>query len=229
MEYYDLIILVIANSSNIYDEFIKKYWLKFINYIEKNNINIKIYFLFDEIPTHLNIDNKYILSINKKTSLIPGVLEKTIFGFEYVYNNYDFKHIFRTNLSSFIILDKLLLINKELSNNNIYNGIIAKHNNIDFVSGSGFWLSKDNIQFIINNKNNINYKIIDDVSIGILLKDKKKNKLDRYNYNADRDKNNFQQIYNNILKSKHYHIRLKNNNRQNDIKFIEFLTNMFYN
>jgi hypothetical protein len=221
MENYNLIILVIANSSYIYDKFIINYWIPFIKYIENNNYNIKIYFLFDEIPKHLDISEKNIICNNQKVNLIPGVLKKTIFGFEYINKKYNYKHILRTNLSSFFIIDQLVKINKELADKNIYAGITT-HN---LVSGAGFWLSSDNINYIINNKDKLNYNIIDDLSLFILLKNKKTTKLGRYDYY---NQNNFENIYNNIKNGKYYHVRLKNGNRENDIKCIKFLTDKFY-
>jgi hypothetical protein len=221
MEKYNLIILVIANSSEIYDKFILKYWLPFIKYIENNNYSIKVYFLFDKIPIHLNISEKNIICNNQKVSLIPGVLKKTIFGFEYVNKKYNYKHILRTNLSSFFIINELVKINEELSDKEIYAGITT----YNLVSGAGFWLSSDNINYIINNKDKLNYNIIDDLSLFILLKDKKKTKLDRYDYH---NQNNFENFYNNIKKCKYYHVRFKNDNRDNDIKCMKFLTEKFY-
>ena len=154
-------------------------------------------------------------------SLIPGVLKKTIFGFEYINKKYNYKHILRTNLSSFFVVKELVKINEKLSDKNIYAGVTR----CNLVSGAGFWLSSDNINYIINNKDKLDYNIIDDLSLFILLKDKKKTKLDRYDYH---NQNNFENFYNNIKKGKYYHVRLKNGSRENDIKCIKYLTDKFY-
>jgi len=60
------------------------------------------------------ITNWYLISLD---NLIPGILRKTIMAFEYINNNY--KHIVRTNLSSFLIIDNLLESSNELRNDNL--------------------------------------------------------------------------------------------------------------
>ena len=82
---------------------------------------------------------------------------KTIFGLEYINKTYSYKHILRTNLSSFFILDNLIKLNKSLPEANLYAGVTTPH----FISGAGFWMSKDIVEYILNNKNTLNYSVND--------------------------------------------------------------------
>ena len=182
----DIVMLVIASRSDIYDQMINKYWCYLIKYIKENNYSIKIYLLFgNNVKTddlNLNDDDKLIL--NTPESYMPGILIKTIESFKIINNLYDYKHIIRTNLSSFFIVENILKISENLNDNNIYAGVngIQPAQNIPFVSGSGFWLSRDIVNIILNNKNKLNKNLVDDVSIGNILNNNNINKyiLDRY-------------------------------------------------
>ena len=160
--YYQVILVVIANDTNdYYCEMMKNYWIPFINYIKKHKLSIKIFLLFGQQLKNIQIDSDDIIIANTGEGYIPQILKKTIFAFEYVYNNYNYKHLIRTNLSSFFISNKLLELSNNLKEKNIYTG----RNGNKFV----FWLSKDVLLYVIENKNKLQYNIIDDVAIGNLL------------------------------------------------------------
>ena len=112
-----------------------------------------------------------------------------------------------------------------LPKNNVYAGVNGGWG----VSGAGFWLSKDNIEFILNNLSRLNFKKIDDVAIGELLRDKPKIKLNRYDIDYVHPQRHCLSL-NELLKEikDHYHIRLKNKNRMDDIKVCKMLTKYFY-
>lgn len=163
---YDIIILIIASDNKDYYINMQKVWKLYMNTHPK----IKAFF----IKGNMNINENIVLdqkndTINVKCqeSRIPGILIKTIESFKYIYNNYNFKYIFRTNLSSFVDLNKLY---KWAINNSInYSAIIGSCRGIKFGSGSGFFLSKECVNYLIT-KDNIDYnKYIDDVAIGDML------------------------------------------------------------
>ena len=68
-------------------------------------------------------DDKLILDV--PDGFIPGVLNKTIESFKLVNAIYNYKHILRTNLSSFFIIDNVIQISDKLENTNVYSGIIG--------------------------------------------------------------------------------------------------------
>ena len=230
----DIVMLVIASRSDIYDQMINKYWCYLIKYIKENNYSIKIYLLFgNNVKTedlNLNDDDKLIL--NTPESYMPGILIKTIESFKIINNLYDYKHIIRTNLSSFFIVNNILKISAKLNDNNIYTGIEATHTQynkkIIFISGAGYWLSRDNINYILNNKNNLNINLIDDVSIGDLLSNINKSKLDRYDLTNGIEISDKKKLLEDIIKKEHYHIRINSINKNLDINYINSFTEILY-
>lgn len=226
MEHIDLIILVIANTGEgYYCDFINEYWAKFIKFLEKNGYNIKIFLLFGHGNNikNINVDEKNLIIANHiQENFYPGILQKTIYGLDYINSNYNYKHIFRTNLSSFFILDELIKINKNLPDLNVYAGVSTP----TFVSGAGFWLSKDIVEYILNNRSNINFSVMDDVAIGELLKSFIKTPLPRYDVPPFSQFIDIQSILPKL--NNQYHIRVKSTNRNVDIVTMKNLTNHFY-
>ena len=227
---YDIIILIIASRSDIYDKFIEIYWKPFIKYLKEKNYKIKLFFIFgnDVILNDLNLSSEDYIVTNTPENLIPGILIKTVNSFKHIEENYEYKHIFRTNLSSFLIVDNLITLSKNLPNEDVYAGIFANHNNILFGAGAGFWLSRDNILFILNNKEKINLKIIDDVAIGDLMRDKNKTGLNRYDLVNNINYDNKNELLKYILSNNHYHIRIKNKNRLIDLEYMKIFTEILY-
>ena len=168
---------------------IKNYWIPFINYIKQHKLYIKVFLLFGQQLKNIQIDSDDIIIANTGEGYIPQILKKTIFAFEYVYNNYNYKHLIRTNLSSFFISNKLLELSNNLKEKNIYTG----RNGNKFV----FWLSKDVLLYVIENKNKLQYNIIDDVAIGNLLFNKFYN--DSITFRQDiSEHNNYDNLLNEI-------------------------------
>lgn len=226
MEHIDLILLVIANTGDdFYVGFINEYWAKFIKYIEQKGYNMKIFLLFghgNNIKC-INVDEKHIIIADHvEENLYPGVLHKTIFGLDYINNAYSYKHILRTNLSSFFIPDSLININKGLTDTNVYAGVCTP----TYVSGAGFWLSKDHVNYILNNRANINFNMMDDVAIGDLLKNFPKRDLPRYDICDISTHIDVESILPSI--KNHYHIRIKSRNRHVDVVTMKNLTAKFY-
>ena len=178
---------------------------------------------------NLNDDDKLIL--NTPESYMPGILIKTIESFKIINNLYDYKHIIRTNLSSFFIVENILKISENLNDNNIYAGVngIQPAQNIPFVSGSGFWLSRDIVNIILNNKNKLNKNLVDDVSIGDLLSNINKSKLDRYDLTNGIEIFDKKKLIEDIIEKEHYHIRINSINKNLDIKYMNSFTEILYN
>ncbi len=163
---YQIIILIIASDNTDYYINMQNIWKLYMN----THPYIKSFFIKENnnIDDNLSLDdNNNTIYVKCESSLIPGILIKTIECCKYIYNNYNFKYIFRTNLSSFIDLNKLYTF----SMNNLFNygAVIGYHDNIKFGSGSGFFISKECTNYLIN-INNIDYnKNYDDVVIGEIL------------------------------------------------------------
>lgn len=228
MQKKDIIMLVIASRGNKYDIMINHYWSKMIHYC-KIHPNIKIFLIFgNNVNTKdLNIAEEDKLILNVNDNYIPGILNKTTEAFKVVNIMYDYKHIIRTNLSSFFIIDNLIHMSNQLKNTNLYAGVNGKCNTIPFISGAGIWLSKDNIDYIIKNHSSLDKTLIDDVAIGKLLINHTKGVLDRYDLTNGEEKDDKYKLINDISRY-YYHIRINSNKIQVDLNYITKFADILY-
>ena len=100
-----------------------------------------------------------------------------------------YDYIFRTNLSSYIFINKLIAWVEGIEGEDLYAGVVVPYNlndqwnfrfmrrlaerlypknTIPFASGAGFWISKKNVRTIIADKD-INFKLADDPMVGEVL------------------------------------------------------------
>ena len=201
-----LIILILANDNEYYLQ-MQNLWRKYMN----THQNIKSYFIKYNVNNINNdkdifIEDDTIYIKGKNESYIPGCLDKTIKSFEYILNNENFDYVIRTNMSSVWDLNKIY--NLLLSNNLYASGVIGNHYSQLFISGAGMLFNRDICNLIIQNKNLLNYNIIDDVSIGTLLTKLNINptaltRFEAYNYENNLQNINLQEIDN------YYHFRCK--------------------
>ena len=224
LEKTNLVILVIASINGRWGEayinYINYFWVKFINHINDNNINIKVFLLFGENPDKelLNLSSENMIISNIEENYKPGILKKTIHAFDYVNKKYDYKHILRTNLSSFFIIDKLIELNNKIPTKKVYYGCGPKQMHC----GAAIWFSRDVIEYILLNKKKLMYNKIDDWAFAILMKSsefwyknmgltKEQIKTPRYDiqYNALLHfERNFPKIIKKLEKRNYYHVRV---------------------
>jgi hypothetical protein len=197
-----ILILVLSYEDNgIYNEFLKtqKYtWDSF------NVDGIETFYYFG------NSDKCYIKGNHIYTDVKESLMnctKKTIKCFESI-KDFEFDYIFRTNSSSYV--DKNLLKNFILDKpkTKFYSGIIGNFLNQKFCSGSGYFLSKDLVLFLIENQNKLNNDLIDDVSISKVLE-----MLNVELVNSER----FDVYDSNNINPNYFHYRLKTQNRIYDI------------
>ena len=121
-----------------------------IDYISQNQ------YKYLEIETNDNYDN---------------IAQKTLLAFDKIFSSHEFDYVFRTNTSSFIDLRKFetyILKNTDSLN---YAGSVLKAEEGDLIaSGAGFFLSRKNIQTILDNRQYFDTSLPDDVAIARLLK-----------------------------------------------------------
>ena len=234
MEKYEIVISVIASRSRLYDEMVKIYWIPFINHVNKNHKNIKIFLIYNSpICDFLQPIKDNILIFNFVENLIPGVLQKTIKSFEFIESNIKYNKILRTNLSSFLIIDNLIKLYNTLPDDNLYAGVIGNHSGKKFVGGAGIWLSRDVLKYIIEHKDNLKYRIIDDVSLSLLVSKMETTNRKYFFKNLNR----FDLVHGRYIPKKiidiknmgHYHIRIKNEkNRKIDLKYMQEFVKELY-
>jgi len=158
-------------SRNFYKKFSPK--VETIYYKFSNTENFHEPYLKDDIL--------YIYGIESRT---PGILSKTICALEYAKNK-DFDYIVRSNISTIInfklLEQKLIDLNPDYASSIIFNlnwddgidGIIeSKHYGTNFASGLSLIFSKHLVDLILTCKNELDYTLIDDVSIGVLIQNK---------------------------------------------------------
>jgi hypothetical protein len=219
-----IIILIIASDNHDYYINMQNIWKLYMN----NHPHIKSFFIKENmnIDEELEVDeSNSTINVKCEPSLIPGVLIKTIKCLKYIYDNYEFKYIFRTNLSSFLDLHKLY--NFSQNNNFDYAAVIGNHNNINYGSGSGFFLSKQCVHYLIN-KNDINYyKDFDDVLIGEMLTNVYSivpvGRVDIYDFDTEIGNHD-------VINSHVFHFRLKNgDNMHRTVYNLQKMYQLIYN
>jgi hypothetical protein len=168
--------------------------LKLQNEYIHQNENIDVYFVtfnnFQQEDVKL-IDN--VINIKGCESYI-NILYKTLVGLEYIHNNisssYDF--VVRTNISTLINLNNLYDFLLTVPNKNIYTGGTLEtlkwmlqtyeisenkqayrnyYYGLKYIQGTSIIMSYDVVKSIFKIKQNIEYDIVDDVKLGILIRD----------------------------------------------------------
>ena len=122
--------------------------------------------------------------VKGEENYIPGILNKTVEAIRAIGLEYDF--VWRTNLSSVLDFDGLLRYCRCLNPLPLGGGLrcvfyagytgladVTTNKDIDsnirFASGSGFLLSREAVQYLIENDELLRRDLIDDVAIGALL------------------------------------------------------------
>ena len=159
------------------------------NYYKKFNDNVSTYFVkYNEYVkstygTEYYIEND-IIYINGKESSIPGILEKTLLSFKYL-NNFNYDYLVRSNISTIIEFNRLIsyleknpidyygggkLVNLQWNGGGIFD---STWYGTLFASGTSIIFTKKAVDEIVNNMNLVRMDIIDDVSLGIYVREHK--------------------------------------------------------
>ena len=217
------------------------------------NKDIKCFFIYGN-DAGIKADGNTIIAPCKETRA-PGILNKTIHAFKHVTKKYEYDYIFRTNLSSFVLLDRIgayldTLPDKNcycsefhypnpVSNRDVYPTLkkLGLAEGFGWGNGAGIILSRDLVQNIINNEKKLHKRLIDDVSLGVYLhklSNVEKIKQLRYKFVKYQPKKvvTEEQLSKGIRElksSNHFHVRIKNPaNRNRDIEIQKRLFNIFY-
>jgi hypothetical protein len=115
------------------------------------------------------IDQAHNVILTTVPDLYSLIGEKTIEAFSTSVDNFDFDYIYRTNVSSYIDLSKLNEFVKNKPREGYYAGAVGNHQGISFASGCGYFLSRDVVNKVLENRKLWDHNLIDDVSLGKLL------------------------------------------------------------
>jgi len=161
-----IIILVLSSENKPYDileKTIRETWAR--EYPD----NVEIYYYYGGADINY-IEGDKIYSNTEEN--IYNIGQKTINAFEFL-SNKDYDYVFRTNSSSYVNIEYLLEYIKDKPNKMFYHGVVSHYEpeNFKFVSGSGYIISRDLIDLVIENKDKWDHSFpnADDVSIGKLL------------------------------------------------------------
>ncbi len=116
-----------------------------------------------------NIDfnkNEIISTFPDLYSLIGA---KTLDAFDISFRDFEFDYIYRTNVSSYLDLARLQKFVEDKPRDNFYAGLIGNYYGINFASGSGYFISRDLVSRVLQNKDLWDHNLVDDVSLGKLL------------------------------------------------------------
>lgn len=159
-----VLILVLSSENSPYDlleDSIRNTWLKL------NKYSVPVFFYYGSNgDDNKIIDDKIYLKIFEDYGTIT---QKTLLVFELIYNNFDFDFIYRTNSSSYVDINLLYEHLETIKPENFYSGVTARCSGIDFCSGCGYFLSRDLVKLIVENKEKCDINMIDDKSIGQFL------------------------------------------------------------
>ena len=228
----NILILSIYNETPIYKNMLE-IQKKYIN----NNKNIDYYFVTfkSEQTEDVVIESNFIFI--KGIECLLNITDKTIKCLKHLLKikNYDF--IIRTNISTVIHFNNLIKFLNTLPKYDVYLGgtleilnwydhksginkeSCEKYNliGLKYIQGTSIILSNDIANYIVDNENLINYQIVDDVTIGLFIRENKPNIYSNLskeiccNVNMNNFENNFIFLRNNKFDS----------DRKNDIERIE--------
>jgi len=170
-------------------------------------------------------DSEIVTTVPDLYSLI-GM--KTIEAFNASIQNIDFDYIYRTNVSSYVDLAQLNEFIRNKPRSGYYAGAIGTHQGINFASGCGYFLSRDVVNKVLENRDLWDHNLIDDVSLGKLLtqelnievKGVERIDLDTINFNTMQIKSKSQNVF---------HYRCKATDPKVTIQIMKSVQNMLEN
>ncbi len=122
-------------------------------------------------PENIEVDiGRRTIYVKQDECLIPGILAKTVKALEWSRNKDHYDYVWRTNLSSVLDFDGLYQYCLTISKNTgFYGGYIGNYGDGRFASGAGFLMSRDVVEYLLENQSLLRWDLIDDVAIGLLL------------------------------------------------------------
>jgi len=201
-----LVILILANDDRLYPQ-MQERWRSYMHLHPR----IKSYFikLRPQAPAEIVGDTIYVQG---DESYVPGCLLKTIKSIEHLLTvNEPFQFVFRTNLSSVVELNALYHVCTQ--DNVDCAGVIGYLHNQAFLSGAGMLLSRKVCQDLVCNQSTLEYRVIDDVSIGEFLRRKQYSMTPLRRLDVCCYEHSPQDINAHMLSS-HYHFRCKSETDQ---------------
>jgi hypothetical protein len=229
-----LIILVMSSTSKSeyveLEESIKKTWYNL------QNDDVEIIFYKD----NQNLTEKSNFPIRNGCDLILPLNDgfytlnqKTLMAFDWVSKNYEFEYLYRSNLGAFVDIEVMLKFLDNKPKIKFYCGVHGVDEfyfgrPVRFISGSGYFLSKDLVNLVLQNTQQWPWQVVDDVALGYILIEINGIKPSEDGLRKDicddkieyiKGDKSIQFIDDNLI----YHYRLRSNNRSGDITMMNEL------
>lgn len=123
------------------------------------------YYCYSPTITVPYVMENNILYIQGSENYIPGILKKTILAFEYFQDKLPtYDYVVRSNISTIVRFD--LLGNYLFTHPVQYGCSLCFKNKVHYSSGTSITLSSKVVASLLERKNDVDYSIIDDMSIG---------------------------------------------------------------
>lgn len=101
---------------------------------------------------------------------LANVGRKTVALFEHLLASREFDLVFRTNCSSYVDLPNLQeFVHARRPGARFYCGTVERHGDVEFASGSGYFLSRDLVQLAVLQRDGWDHSLLDDVALGEVM------------------------------------------------------------
>jgi len=158
MKIYVLVVCAKGENKGEYDllaDTIKRTWGR-----DETN-DIKVFYLWCENYGRGDEKN-YVL---KKPEGYGMLLWKTL-GFLFKHRHDDFDYVFRVNVGCYVHLERMYNHLLNCPRERFYSGAMGEFQGTYFVSGTGFFMSKDLVKLALSKISTFGFDYIDDVSFG---------------------------------------------------------------
>lgn len=228
------IILILGTKDKNYEGFVKACNSTWISDVKKSSIPYYFYQggsekeYLDGDTIHLNIDDS-----------LSGTGLKLFAALRFIEDRkFEYDYIFRTNLSSYLYVDQLLNFIAENQNIDLYAGYkgkfnpfssfksellnkiilrLSNKNPVEFASGSGFLISRNNVKRILADSS-LRFDWIDDVMVGECLSRNGIKIVSSSRIDLNDEKVTFSNKFDDLSSIRNcYHIRLKSKDRTLDV------------
>jgi hypothetical protein len=101
---------------------------------------------------------------------LPHIGHKTIACFQYALASREFDLIFRTNCSSYVDLANMqAYVRSRGARRSFYAGKGTVHGKVPFASGSGYFLSRDLVELVVEKASEWDHSVLDDLALAQLM------------------------------------------------------------
>lgn len=130
--------------------------------------NLVYYFVAYRTQEQDMIVEDHMIYVKGTEGFIPGILDKTMVGLRYINTTHEYSYLVRSNISTVLCWDRFPW--KELKGHSYASTNVLRFiPDLPFAQGTNIILTRDAVEFLVENKDALDTKIIDDVALAKLL------------------------------------------------------------